>query len=124
MSATLTLPDTPPFAAFGKQLKQAGYGIVRTADGTEYVVMEADRLYQLESILSDPEFLGALERGVSDAVRGRVRTLQSGRTLQDLAEGSLPCDASMASAVERGVDDALAGRVRTLKDGQSPADLL
>ena len=125
---TMTLPRTASFRGFAAWLKrlskQRRIGLLRTSDGDDFVVMDPARIAELESILSDPVFLKALEAGVADVKRGRLKRVARGLTLRDVADKSVPCNEAMATAVERGVKDVRAGKLSALRSGQSLADLL
>jgi hypothetical protein len=125
---TLTVPNTPAFERMIAWLhdvaRHRSFGLIRTPDGDDFVVMRPEQVAELDAILSDHAFMSAVESGVSDALHGRVRRVERGAGLNDVA-GALPvCGSAMAAAVETGVKDALAGRVSKLEHGQSLGGLL
>lgn len=129
--STINIPNTPAFAFLRDWLKELGghgghgaFGLMRTSDGADFVVMKPEQLAEIEAILSDPAFAAALEAGVSDAAHGRVSRVPRGLPLRDAASGVFPCDASAANAIEQGCADALAGRTSRLSAGRSLKDLL
>src|SRR5690606_21950956 len=56
--------------------RSGSFGVLRTPEGEEFVVARPEHLAELDSILSDPGFVEALEQGVSDVVAARIRTME------------------------------------------------
>lgn len=125
---TMTIPTTPAFRAFRLWLKGIArtqrFGLIRTSEGDDFIVVRPEQIAELDAILSDPAFLAVVESGVSDVALRRVKRVKRGLTLRHAAEGTLPCDSSMAVAVEKGVKDVLAGKVSKLRKGQTLQNLL
>lgn len=129
---SLSVPNTPAFRrllGFLKGISRDGrFGLIRTPDGSDFVVVRPEQIAHLEAVLSDPAFIAAIESGVRDVAKGRVKRVPRGLPLHAAAsdaagESGVPCDAAMAKGVETGVKDVLAGRVVKAKRGRSFKDL-
>jgi hypothetical protein len=128
---SLSVPNTPAFQRLLGFLKgisrQRSFGLIRTPDGDDFVVVRPEQIAHLDAVLSDPAFIAAIEHGVRDVAKGRVKRVPRGLPLHaaasDAADSAVPCDPAMAKGVESGVKDVLAGKVIKAKRGRSLKDL-
>ena len=121
--SSFQLPAAPErLLAWLAQLGRSGsFGVLRTPEGEEFVVARPEHLAELDSILSDPGFVEALEQGVSDVVAARVRTMEGSLGGKG---GTLASRPEVAEAVERGVEDLREQRLSTLRERGRLSDLL
>lgn len=101
--------------------RSGSFGVLRTPEGEEFVVARPEHLAELDSILSDPGFVEALEQGVSDVVAARIRTMEGSLGGKGGALASTP---EVAEALEKGAEDILKQRLTTLREGGRLSDLL
>lgn len=106
MPATFHATDSAALQNLGPwltRLPENQIGQIHLPSGQTLVVMRPEQLGDLESIVSDPAFLAALESGVQDLERQHVSPANAARPAGQ--------SSGLADAIERGVDDLLAGRL-------------
>ena len=127
MTSDFRMDESVTFEQFRAWTDRLGesqtFGVLKIRNGRRFLVMEPERLIELDAILSNPAVLAELQNAVSDALHGRTVDISQTPKLLDSLLDTLPCDESLVLAVKAGVQDALQGRTVPLGEGTTLDDL-